>query len=248
MPEGGSDDRNLPAIPIDVKNITRRPYGLLHCLTPEGGPGYYAPMPRRVAQAKALARRQCLQVRRDLGANPLEMASAAIVTRVVGLNAWSGSRTVHTYVDSMAGEVHTNGLILQALHQGKRVVVPVVPADRQRRLLHAEITSPEEQLTVGPLGLRQPPEQQAEFDDFESIDLVIVPGLAFSPNGDRLGMGGGYYDRFLAGLAVIKVGLVCRQLLLDSVPSTSHDISMDWVITEDAVYDCQQPDERERRE
>lgn len=184
------------------------------------------PMTGRVAQAKAQARRQCLQCRRQMGEDALAQASAAIVSRVMALEAWSGSRIVHAYVDSMAGEVQTHQLIGAAIDQGRSVVVPVVPAPRQRRLLHARISSLEDDLT------------QAGFDDFESIDLVIVPGLAFSANGERLGMGGGYYDRFLAEVSAPKVGIVCQALLLDSIPSSSHDMAMDWVVTERAVYDC----------
>ena len=196
------------------------------------------PMTGRVAQAKAQARRQCLQCRRQMGEDALAQASAAIVSRVMALEAWSGSRIVHAYVDSMAGEVQTHQLIGAAIDQGRSVVVPVVPAPRQRRLLHARISSLEDDLTTGPMGVRQPPLEQAGFDDFESIDLVIVPGLAFSANGERLGMGGGYYDRFLAEVSAPKVGIVCQALLLDSIPSSSHDMAMDWVVTERAVYDC----------
>lgn len=196
-------------------------------------------MTRCVAEAKAQARRQCLQRRGDISADVLATVSTAIVSRVVALDAWSRSRTVHSYVDSMAGEVQTFELIRIGLHQGKKVVVPVVPPNRQRRLLHARITNPEQDLAEGPMGLRQPPPELAGFDDFANLDLIIVPGLAFSNNGDRLGMGGGYYDRFLADVAAPKIGLVGEQLLLDSIPSTEHDIKMDFVVTEAAVYDCQ---------
>ncbi len=199
-------------------------------------------MTRCVAEAKAQARRQCLQRRKGMSADILATVSTAIASRVVALGAWSCSRTLHCYVDSMAGEVQTLELIRLALDQGKNVVVPVVPPDRKRRLLHAQLTSLED-LATGPIGLRQPPAELAEFDDFSSLDLIIVPGLAFSKSGDRLGMGGGYYDRFLAEIAAPKIGLVCEQLLSDSIPNTDHDVAMDWVATEATVYDCQ----KERR-
>jgi 5-formyltetrahydrofolate cyclo-ligase len=197
-----------------------------------------------VAEAKAKARQLCLQRRTDMSAGILAKVSAAIVSRVVALDTWSHSRTVHSYVDSMAGEVQTHELIQLALDQGRNVVVPVVPPDRQRRLRHARVFSLEEDLAEGPMGLRQPPVDLFGFDDFSSLDLIIVPGLAFSSNGDRLGMGGGYYDRFLAEVAAPKIGLVSEQLLLDSIPSTAHDVTMDLVVTEAAVYDCH----KERRE
>jgi 5-formyltetrahydrofolate cyclo-ligase len=195
-------------------------------------------MTRRVAEAKARARRQCLQRRRDMSEDILAGVSAAIASRVVALDPWCRSRTVHSYIGSMAGEVQTQELIRLALDQGRNVIVPVVPPDRGRRLLHARITSPEQDLATGPMGLRQPPAELAGFDDFASLDLIIVPGLAFSSTGHRLGMGGGYYDRFLVEVAAPKIGLVSEQLLLDSIPRTDHDVRMDWVVTEAAIYDC----------
>ena len=191
-----------------------------------------------VEEAKAQLRRQCLQRRTEMRAEAVTRVSAAIASRVAALDIWPRSGSVHSYVDSMAGEVQTEGLIRIALAQGSQVVVPVVPPGRRRWLLHALITSLEEDLTVGPFGLRQPAVQQARFDQFASLDLIIVPGLAFSSTGDRLGLGGGYYDRFLAQVAATKIGIVNEQLLIDKIPHTDHDITMDFVVTEAAVYDC----------
>jgi len=191
-----------------------------------------------VEEAKAQLRRQCVQHRTEIRAEILAEASAAIASHVTALDIWTGSRCVHCYVDSMVGEVQTEELIRIALAEGSQVVVPVVPPGRQRRLLHALISSLEEDLIVGPLGLRQPAVQQARFEESASLDLIIVPGLAFTSTGDRIGMGGGYYDRFLAEVGATKIGLVNEQLLLDTIPHADHDITMDFVVTEEAVYDC----------
>ncbi|MCL2740451.1 MAG: 5-formyltetrahydrofolate cyclo-ligase, partial [Oscillospiraceae bacterium] len=62
-------------------------------------------------------------------------------------------------------------------------------------------------------------------------DLIIVPGLAFSKDGDRLGFGGGWYDRFLARWPnVMKIGIVQKEFLLDRVPVEEHDVRVDRVI------------------
>ena len=188
-----------------------------------------------IALEKDRVRRRCLGLREEMSAAALTAASAAIASRVAAMDAWESSRTVHSYVDSMAGEVQTRALIDLALSQGKRVVVPVVSGQRQPPLLHAQISSFGD-LVVGPMGLRQPPLERAGFDDLGGLDLVVVPGLAFARTGGRLGLGGGYYDRFLANVAATKVGVVCEELLLAALPITSHDIPMDWVVTERAAY------------
>lgn len=67
------------------------------------------------------------------------------------------------------------------------------------------------------------------------IDVVLVPGLAFGPDGRRLGRGAGYYDRFLAGLEAEKVGLTTSNRLRDDIPLEPHDVLMDRIATETGV-------------
>jgi len=73
---------------------------------------------------------------------------------------------------------------------------------------------------------------------FENIDLVITPGLVFGREGNRLGRGGSYYDRFFKhkGLKAIKCGLAFEEQLIDDVPVTESDIPMDMLVTEKQVY------------
>lgn len=69
----------------------------------------------------------------------------------------------------------------------------------------------------------------------EEIDVILVPGLAFSRDGRRLGRGAGYYDRFLAGLNAEKVGLTTSDRLREDLPLEAHDVLVDWIATEDGV-------------
>ena len=73
--------------------------------------------------------------------------------------------------------------------------------------------------------------------DPASIDVVIVPGTAFTPAGDRLGQGGGWYDRFLARVTpdCLKVGVAFAPQLVDSLPVEPHDLRVDVVVTEHSV-------------
>ena len=73
-----------------------------------------------------------------------------------------------------------------------------------------------------------------EEPDAAAIDLVVVPGVAFTASGHRLGQGGGWYDRFLLGLrpGVQRIGVCFRECLVDELPTEAHDITMDLVITD----------------
>jgi 5-formyltetrahydrofolate cyclo-ligase len=66
------------------------------------------------------------------------------------------------------------------------------------------------------------------------LDVVIVPGLAFTPVGDRLGQGGGHFDRFIASLRpdCLVIGVAFREQLVDELPTAVHDVAVDVVITD----------------
>ena len=70
--------------------------------------------------------------------------------------------------------------------------------------------------------------------DPATIDLVVVPGVAFTAAGHRLGQGGGWYDRFLTGLrpGVARIGVCFAECLVDELPTEAHDVTMDLVITD----------------
>ena len=73
-----------------------------------------------------------------------------------------------------------------------------------------------------------------EEPDPATIDLVVVPGVAFTTSGHRLGQGGGWYDRFLTGLrpGVMRIGVCFAECLVDELPTEDHDVTMDLVITD----------------
>ena len=154
--------------------------------------------------------------------------------RLIALDEYADAQWLHTYV-SRDGEVDTHALIRLSLERCKRVVVPVVRSG-SCVLQHAEIQDLE-QLQAGPWGLRQPAlEYPYRFEALEKIDLVVVPGLAFDERGFRLGLGGGYYDRFLSRIQVPKIGLTYTSLFLRQLPVEHHDVRVDIVLTESTTY------------
>ncbi len=69
-------------------------------------------------------------------------------------------------------------------------------------------------------------------------EVLVIPGLAFSRDGHRLGRGKGYYDRYLESFSGIKVGVCYEEQMRSEVPCDEHDQMMDYVVTQNEVYDC----------
>ncbi|MEZ4607562.1 MAG: 5-formyltetrahydrofolate cyclo-ligase [Deinococcales bacterium] len=81
------------------------------------------------------------------------------------------------------------------------------------------------------------PSAEAKLVEGEEISLALIPGLAFDKKGTRLGYGKGFYDGLLAKLPyILKVGITCEALLVDSLPKEPHDIAMDYLCTEKTCY------------
>ena len=95
------------------------------------------------------------------------------------------------------------------------------------------------QLEPGPLGIYT----SRETEPYEHrIDVAIVPGLAFTPTGARLGYGGGYYDRwFDEHPSCYRIAFCYDGQMLDTLPTEAHDVAMHAIVTEKRVYPCSNP-------
>lgn len=186
---------------------------------------------------KVRLRTRCLATRKALTPAQVAASSAAMAKRLLQFQPYLGARLLHTYVASVDNEVDTAGLIRQSLARGQEVAVPVVQPGT--RVLRHALIQDLGQLQPGRWGLLEPAAgHPCWLEDLGRIDLVVVPGLAFDRRGNRLGLGGGYYDRFLARVSAPKAGLIYSALLLDALPAEAHDIPMDLVVTEAAAYCC----------
>ena len=137
------------------------------------------------------------------------------------------------YVSKGTGEVETRPIIKKAQIMGKKVVLPVtLVRDRNIKPVYLKDIR---RLEKGPYGIYEPTgplnKKPAALKD---IDLVIVPGIAFDKNHNRIGRGEGYYDNFLRRFSKgrPKIGLGFRFQLLDAVPTTKRDIPLTSVITD----------------
>ncbi len=130
------------------------------------------------------------------------------------------------------GEVNTVEMIKQAQKLGKRIGLPRIMRDK-KRIIPAIVDSLEEDLETGPYGIKQPKTNRLQALRLENLDMVIVPGVAFDKRNNRLGRGGGYYDRFLKSLPSLipTVGLAFDFQIVDHLPQQEkHDIPVTKVL------------------
>ena len=127
---------------------------------------------------------------------------------------------------ALPDEVPTMELLDRLIAQRKRVLLPRVVSDTE---MEVHCYSGKNDLEKGAFGILEPVGER--FTDNASIDVAVVPGMAFDREGHRLGRGRGYYDRFLSRIPYIyKIGVCFPWQLVDSVPTDEHDIKMDCVI------------------
>ena len=130
-------------------------------------------------------------------------------------------------------EVNTHPMIQGSLKSGKKVLVPLVDLENKELKLY-EIRDLSTDLVPGALGILEPRPDRARRADPKETDCVIVPGLAFSAIGERLGRGAGFYDRFLSGLPAKtpKIALAFSFQVLPQIPQETHDHRVDFILTD----------------
>jgi 5-formyltetrahydrofolate cyclo-ligase len=163
--------------------------------------------------------------------------SRMIQQRLVELPEFQRSSSILTYI-GVKSEVGTGAIVRDALGKGKRLAVPYVAGDT----LRAAFIESTADLEPAQFGLLEPiPEVRNDplrVCDISTVDLFVVPGVAFDRAGGRLGHGKAYYDRLLAGAKpearFIALAFECQ--VVDSVPMTPTDIHMHSVVTEKRTY------------
>lgn len=125
---------------------------------------------------------------------------------------------------SLPDEVFTHEFV-QKWSQDKRVLLPVVVGDQ---LEIREFTSMAS-MKIGAFGILEPIGEK--WTDMASIDLAIIPGVGFDPNGNRLGRGKGYYDKLLPSIQSPKYGICFSCQIIDTIPTDEWDITMNGIIS-----------------
>ena len=148
------------------------------------------------------------------------MRSVQLWAKVAELEEYRSANSVMAFV-GFNGEPDTDPLFARISVEGKRLILPRVEPSG---IVAVDGDSP---MSVSKFGVTEPIGPPIGLDE---IDFVIVPGLAFTLAGDRLGYGQGYYDRFLPTLAAPSVGVCFVDQLIDEMPLTEHDVQVDMVV------------------
>ncbi len=181
---------------------------------------------------KERIRREILLKRNSLSREELEEKSQRIKEKLFGLKEFKAANFILFYV-SKGSEVKTLGMIQEALSKNKRVAVPITLKER-KELLFSEISALSE-LEIGSFGVLEPKEEYRRLVNSGTIDLVVVPGIAFGPCGHRLGYGGGYFDRVLSKMEVTSIGLAFEIQIVDKLPYNERDMPVNKIITEEQI-------------
>ena len=189
-----------------------------------------------IGEAKKLLRREVLARRRSLSAEENKAFSERIAARLLALDAYRKARTIFAFA-SMADEVQLYGFMESALAAGKSIAVPLVTGKGSMEAVRVRTLA---DLVPGDFGILTVRAAGRVLLPPESLDLVLVPGAAFSREGARLGLGAGFYDRFLSERAPaaqrIAVAFSCQ--ITATVPVEPHDMMMQQIVTEKEIIRC----------
>ena len=175
---------------------------------------------------KAELRKQVLQEMKTLSQEQKQAMDRALTERFLKHPFYQEAKTIATYL-SFPHEFQTQGLIEQALKDGKKVLIPkTYPKGRMDFVVYNP-----QQLVKTSFGLLEP-KGDLEVVDPSQIDLIHVPGLAFTTEGYRIGYGGGYYDRYLEHFAGHTMSTIypCQ---VQEFNSENHDIPVQEVLIDE---------------
>lgn len=184
---------------------------------------------------KKTIRQRLLAARQALSLAEVTEKSAAIGANVKTLPEFTAASTVLTYVASKDNEVDTKPLIQWLLREQRTVLVPATLGKGQMAWSRLEEMA---ELAPATFGVLEPKPEYRRDTVPPAGSVVLVPGLAFTETGWRIGYGGGYFDRFLAGFHGAKIALAYAMQMVPEVPVAPHDVPMDVIVTEAGIHRC----------
>jgi 5-formyltetrahydrofolate cyclo-ligase len=169
-------------------------------------------------------------LRRQLkGITPNSAASARICDHLQRWPQWNKAGVILGFM-ALGSEPDILPALRQAFDRGAKIAFPIVDGNAIRVGVVTSLS--DEHFTVDLMGVKIPSAWTPI--DADTIDVVLVPGIAFDKEGGRLGRGGGYYDRFLAriGSSAQTVGVTDARRIVQSVPMEPHDYRIKWLVSD----------------
>jgi len=183
-----------------------------------------------ISDKKKDLRREIMSISKSMDEETRAGSDRAIFENIVDMPEYKKAGTVFTYV-SVDSEIDTRALLERILSDGKCLCVPRIYGKKMEIKEVSDIYA----LTPGTFNIPEPPEDAVSVEPDE-IDLSVIPCAACNKKGERLGRGGGYYDRFLKDYKGVAA-VVCRESLMrDKLPLEEHDVPVAIVVTDKTVY------------
>jgi 5-formyltetrahydrofolate cyclo-ligase len=185
--------------------------------------------------SKSPLREKLKQLRDQVDPAFAESASQGIWNILCKLAEFNKAKGIGAFA-STPSEINTYSILEGSLELGKRLYLPKITKDKNQFYFYN--VQDFKKLTKGPFGILEPSGNKPA--DWEEIDLVLVPGLAFDMTGNRLGFGKGYYDRVLPLLkkSTLTIGLGYSFQIVEKIPTESHDVPLKAVLSEKGFHFC----------
>ena len=179
---------------------------------------------------KKQLRRRLKERRKNLSQTYTDRAGERIAERVIGSEEYQNAQTVFVYI-STPQEPDTSRILQRAFADGKTVCVPRC---YEYGVMKAVQVRPDAEYRDNAYGIPEPVDDTVIIAP-QNVDLAIIPCLSADRTGIRLGHGAGYYDRWLAQTAAVKMCLCCGKMMEDALPQEDHDVRMDRIVSESGI-------------
>lgn len=185
-----------------------------------------------MSDAKCKLRREIRSLRESMGPDEVKDRSAIIISRLLTFPDIFGHSTYGLYAPTR-NEVEVGPFAEELLRRGKTVLFPKTFSSSPLMEFHPVCSL--EELQPARYGILEP--QGGGAADPGSIDVLVIPGVAFDPEGHRLGFGGGYYDRFLPLTRpdALRIAVAFDFQVLESLPADRHDETVCSIVTESRI-------------
>lgn len=181
---------------------------------------------------KRKLRKKYLKIRTKIN-NKIEK-SDIIFNKIIMMEEYNNAKVIAIY-KNLASEVDTSKLIEYSILNNRIVVLPRV---KDNDLYFYKISSLNDKFEKSKFGVEEPLDDKNNLINPDMIDLIIIPGICFDKDRNRLGFGKGYYDRFLENKNIKSIAICFDKQILKyrKIPITNTDIKVDKIVTERSIY------------
>lgn len=174
-----------------------------------------------------------LKIREALIEEDHDLKDNIIFDKLYNLDLYKNSNNIFVYIN-YKDEINTKRFINKALEDGKKIYVPKIYRDT--RTMKAIFINSLDNLEKNSMGILEPNDDTLVINK-KDIDLIIVPGAVFDKSFNRIGYGGGYYDKYLEEIREKdnKIALAYDFQIIDEIEAEDHDIKMDYIITDKRI-------------